>query len=551
MVGWGRTRQGRVPETETLSHAVAVAAYGELCLAAVSEPPEKAPPLITGPKLIVGTADVPLRTRILASPGSGNFEAEGLPAGLSLDPQTGWLTGTADRPGVYPVVIRAANTRGLAEMPATLLINAPLPGLELTKPVLSLALGQAVEHPLKVINPPLLDLTASGLPPDLYLDREAAVIRGRAVQPGDFPVTLSLSNRFGSASTRLTMEVKSLLAGGSGADEQTKVPQLTNVVALSGSLGRYGLALLDHGRVIGWGSTNDGRRNIPAHATNQIAVSAGERHGLGVTESGYVLTWGNNSMGQSRPPAGLSNVVAVAAGRDHSLALTAEGRVVGWGNNMSGESTPPDGLSNVVAIAAGYFHNLALTPDGRVVGWGLDDRGQATPPAGLESVRTVAAGGYHSLALTASGQVVAWGDNEWGQSQVPEGLSRVVAIAAGEAVSLAWTEEGRLVVWGRDAGQFTGRVPERPDLVVWPVAHAEHVVAGVVPAAAFVASRLWVRFEEDRVLVNWLGGRGPFRLWQSWDLRPGHWTPWGGWRAESWAAFPAEPDQQFLRLESR
>ena len=63
-------------------------------------------------------------------------------------------------------------------------------------------------------------------------------------------------------------------------------------------------------------------------------------------------------------PAGASNVVAVAAGRHHCLLLTGDGSVLAWGDNSSGQTNVPASLTNIVAIAAGFYHSLALQGNG-------------------------------------------------------------------------------------------------------------------------------------------------------------------------------------------
>ena len=58
---------------------------------------------------------------LFAIPATGerpmNFAAEGLPAGLQLDPRTGRISGSIERRGEYRVTLKAANSRGKAERP--------------------------------------------------------------------------------------------------------------------------------------------------------------------------------------------------------------------------------------------------------------------------------------------------------------------------------------------------------------------------------------------------------------------------------------------------
>lgn len=129
----------------------------------------------------------------------------------------------------------------------------------------------------------------------------------------------------------------------------------------------------------------------------------------------------------------------------------------------------------------------------------------------IELPVAIAAGSGHSLAVTAERQVLGWGDNQCGRCRSPFSLSNVLAIAAGENFSLARTEDGRLVARGRYADQFTDVLPSGPDFLVQPVAHAEHALARVLPRALRAAPRVFVRLEDDQVLLSRVAGAGRTR----------------------------------------
>jgi hypothetical protein len=75
---------------------------------------------------------------------------------------------------------------------------------------------------------------------------------------------------------------------------------------------------------------------------------------------GQVNVWGDNSYGQTNVPANATNVIALAAGDYHCLALRTDGTVVAWGEDSSGQTDIPPNLTNVVSIAAGSSHSLGL-----------------------------------------------------------------------------------------------------------------------------------------------------------------------------------------------
>ncbi len=84
--------------------------------AVVLTPPPPPTPRINGPRVYGARPGHPVIFRI---PATGDrpmtFSAEGLPAGLTLDPQTGILSGAVAEPGSYRILLRAANARGQAQ----------------------------------------------------------------------------------------------------------------------------------------------------------------------------------------------------------------------------------------------------------------------------------------------------------------------------------------------------------------------------------------------------------------------------------------------------
>ena len=55
-------------------------------------------------------------------------------------------------------------------------------------------------------------------------------------------------------------------------------------------------------------------------------------HSLTLRDDGSVVAWGKNVHGQTDVPASATNVVAISAGWAHSVALRADGTVVAWGS---------------------------------------------------------------------------------------------------------------------------------------------------------------------------------------------------------------------------
>ena len=82
-------------------------------------------PVITSATTATGTTGVPFSYTITASNGPTGFSAQGLPAGLTLNPFTGVIAGTPTGVGSFSVTLGAANAGGTGTGNVMLQINAP------------------------------------------------------------------------------------------------------------------------------------------------------------------------------------------------------------------------------------------------------------------------------------------------------------------------------------------------------------------------------------------------------------------------------------------
>ncbi len=194
-----------------------------------------------------------------------------------------------------------------------------------------------------------------------------------------------------------------------GHEGEPQLEPLQNVVAVSaGAESAY--ALLSNHHVMSWGNNKDGQlgtggelvkgivspepvrsAGTDAALTGVVAVSAGGRHVLALLEDGKVVGWGENDDGElgkvgakctakltcatvATAIPGLEHVTALATGQRYSLAVIG-GRVYAFGENESGQlgdggtansavPTVVPGLGSVSAVAAGNTHVLALLAPG-------------------------------------------------------------------------------------------------------------------------------------------------------------------------------------------
>jgi alpha-tubulin suppressor-like RCC1 family protein len=288
---------------------------------------------------------------------------------------------------------------------------------------------------------------------------------------------------------------------------------------------------------LGNGTTNDSSTPVAVSMPGGVkatAIAANGYHGLALTSTGAVYGWGYNAFGQlgdgtttnrlTPIPVALpggTTVTAISAGWSYSLALTSSGSVLAWGWNAEGELGDGTGVqrltpvavlapaTGVTAISAGSNHNLALRSDGTVLSWGLNNFGQVgdatfvsrmapvpvlLPPG--QAVTAIAAGGAHSLAvLRSNGTVLAWGWNRKGQlgdgtqndrstpvAVALPGGATVTSLAGGYQHSLALTSAGAILAWGSNAsGQLLdGTTVDRPS----PVFSSPPATTGVFSLSA-------------------------------------------------------------------
>ena len=200
-------------------------------------------------------------------------------------------------------------------------------------------------------------------------------------------------------------------------------------------------------QIIVWGDNSYGQLNVPANATNVIALAAGDNHALALRADGKVVAWGGNYSGQTNVPTDLTNAVSIAAGSTHSLALRSDGTVALWGHIYFGINTVPSEATNVVALALGQGaqHALVLKSDGTVLDWGNDYDGLTNIPVMARNIVSVASGSTYGLALRADGRVVGWGS---GLSSIPASATNIVAIATSWTGNAALRADGTLLLWG-------------------------------------------------------------------------------------------------------
>jgi hypothetical protein len=156
------------------------------------------------------------------------FGADGLPAGLSLDPDSGVLSGIPAVMGVFDVTVYATNAAMTTTGQLVITLTTGIPGI--TSPLSAGGKqGQAFSYTIAASNNPA-SFSASGLPAGLNLDPATGVIAGPPIVSGIFPVTIGAANQYGADSQVLTLAITS------------SVPVITSATSAAGTENQGGFS---------------------------------------------------------------------------------------------------------------------------------------------------------------------------------------------------------------------------------------------------------------------------------------------------------------------
>lgn len=359
------------------------------------------------PPATVRLTEGPLRLEAAASSGLPvSFRVLSGPASVSGDQLH--LTGTG------PVIVRAEQPGGIDTVAATVTrtITVEHPNLTVR------GARSRILASLEAAVPARIAAVATGTHHGLFLDESGGLagwgrnLRGEAKPP--VGATNLVNVAAGGGHSLALRRDGTLLAWGQNWAGQTNVPSAaTNLVALSAGWA-HSAALRADGEVLVWGDNEYQQLELPPSATNVIALDCGYYHTLALRADGRVISWGLggyassvDEQGEPFPPtadevpASATNIVAVSAGWGHSLAVREDGTVLAWGDDSYRQLAVPPNATNVVAVSAGFYHSVALRADGTIVAWGRDAFGVVTGAATGTNIAGALVGEDFSLAATA------------------------------------------------------------------------------------------------------------------------------------------------------
>jgi hypothetical protein len=135
------------------------------------------------------------------------FGADGLPAGLSVDPVSGVLSGIPAVMGVFDVTVYATNAAMTTTEQLVITLTTGIPGIT-SRLSASGKQGQNFSYTIIASNNPT-SFSASGLPAGVDLDPATGVMAGPPIVSGTFPVTIVAANQYGAGSQVLTLTLAS------------------------------------------------------------------------------------------------------------------------------------------------------------------------------------------------------------------------------------------------------------------------------------------------------------------------------------------------------
>ena len=186
----------------------------------VSRPLPSAPS-ITSPGSTSGVAGSAFSFQITATNSPTSFTAAGLPAGLSINTNTGLISGTIQlsvAPRTYVATLAVKNAGGTSVQWLSIVITSPVP--QTPAPVITsassarVAIGVAFSHQVVASNSPD-SYEATGLPAGISIDTTTGLISGATstmLPAGVYPVTVKATNAGGSATQVLSLDIKSAYA---------------------------------------------------------------------------------------------------------------------------------------------------------------------------------------------------------------------------------------------------------------------------------------------------------------------------------------------------
>jgi hypothetical protein len=167
------------------------------------------PPVITSATTASGTTGQPFSYQITASGSPTNFNATGLPSGLTVNRGTGLISGTPTQAGTNVVTLSATGSGGTGTTSLTITVLLPAAPVITSSTVVTGMLSQAFSYQIVATGSPT-NYDATGLPSGLSINRSSGLISGTPANAGTNSVALSATGAGGTGTASLTLVVSAV-----------------------------------------------------------------------------------------------------------------------------------------------------------------------------------------------------------------------------------------------------------------------------------------------------------------------------------------------------
>jgi len=146
-------------------------------------------PVITSAPIATATVGQSFSYTITADNAPASFAATGLPTGLSINSDTGVISGTPTTVGSSTITINASNAGGIGSQTLLLTVNPPVPVIT-SAATATTTVGQSFSYTITADNAPT-SFAATGLPTGLSINPDTGVISGTPTTVGSSTITIN------------------------------------------------------------------------------------------------------------------------------------------------------------------------------------------------------------------------------------------------------------------------------------------------------------------------------------------------------------------------
>jgi len=235
-------------------------------------------PFITSANTYTGVTSTAFSYTIMATNSPTSFGESGLPAGLTLNPSTGVISGTPTASGTSTVTLTATNASGTGSLTLTLIISTPPKPVITSSTTASATVETGFSYAITANNAPT-SFSASGLPSGLSFNSSTGVINGTPATADTYSVALGAINAGGTGTATLTLTVSNpsapvivpsstTVSGDVGVAFSYTITASNNPVSFSASGLPPGLSLDAGSGVISGTPTATGTSTVTLNASN-------------------------------------------------------------------------------------------------------------------------------------------------------------------------------------------------------------------------------------------------------------------------------------------